>query len=125
VAAKRRKYFTLINPEGKRVRVTNAREFAAKNNISVHSIWSLATGRKFMIKGFQSIKAPNAKRLIKRMNTEIVNLKTGERIKVGRSVPKLAKKIGVEFTKLAKLINKKYNLSLRGWVLAETYDLLY
>ena len=122
---KRRKYVYLINPEGKRVRINNMHKFAAANNMSVHNIVALALGRKYSLNGWVSLNFKGGDKIKKWRETEIINLKTKQVCKLGRSLVKLSKEIGIKSPTILSYIVTKKLLIHKDWMLMETYKLLH
>lgn len=121
---KRKKCHILIDPDGKRRRITNLIQFAREHNLNKDSVYSLSTGRLYSNKGWRSPHHPRAKQIQAYRDQEIINRETKEVCKVGISHVKLANKLNLQPTPLSQvLVGTK--LVYKGWMKMSTYKELY
>lgn len=93
--------------------------------MSVDSLYSLSIGRRYCLNGWKSLNSPKKEAIEKWQNTEIINLKTKQVCKLGRSLVKLCKELNISQPRsMSYLVTKDY-IHLQDWVLMETYNILY
>jgi hypothetical protein len=114
--------YTWITPNGGKITTKTIREFADLTGMRYSNATSLACGHYLTLHGYCSMHR-KAKKKRKRMLTELLNTRTGQRKCLGRSVKTFAADHGICTSELHKLICGR-KIAIRDWMLASTADLL-
>src|SRR4051794_16281094 len=112
--------FCLIDPSGKMIRAKTSKKMAELTGLRPSHIRSLNCGYFQTLQGYVSTHKNAAKRR-KRIFTRLVNLSTGEKCLVGRSVAALARHRGWCVQEVYDLLNRR-QIAYRGWVVESTYQ---
>lgn len=113
--------YSFISPQNQIIRTKTIKEFSDQYSVSYRSARALASGFRSKIKGWCST-SPKAKRARKRFTTRLVNTKTGRIEIVGQSAKSCAKRMGVCYNDLVKLLNG-HKIMIRGWAMEQTMKL--
>jgi Mor family transcriptional regulator len=113
--------YTWFKEDGTKVRTKTVKQFAERYGLRESNARSLASGCAQYLKGWMS-SHPRSKARRKRVMTEFVNSKTGERFRIGKAVAEFCRKHGLAKNDVYKVVNGRI-LSLKGWMLASTYDI--
>lgn len=114
----------LVHASGKRRYVSYLVKFAKEEGLSYDSVKSLSSGREVAIKGWYSTKHPKFKERYEWDNTELINLKTKEIVRLHRLLDVCAKKLNSSPRRLWGL-KKKERTTMKDWVLLKTYNQIY
>lgn len=112
-----------IDSTGQVVKTRTIKEFSEKYSMSYRSARALASGARSKIKGWCSTSR-KAKRARKRFTTRLVNPKTGQSEIVGQSAKAFAKRHGICYNDVVKLLNG-HKIMVRGWALERTLELAH
>ena len=112
-----------IDSRGEVINTRTIKEFSESANMPYRSARALATGYRSKIKGWCSTSR-KAKPARQRFTTRLVNTKTGQSEIVGPSAKAIAKRIGVCYNDLVKLLNG-HKIMVKGWAMEQTLRLAH
>lgn len=116
--------FKFRSPNGEIIKGKNLSEFCRKHNLNYDNMCKLLKGKIAQCKGWFSTKSAKSLKRLNKTKQIIHNLNTGEFVKIGLSQTKLAFSYRLRRNKLNRLLTGK-RLIYKGWVLNDTYSILY
>jgi len=116
------RHYKWLSPNGDIIKTKTIREFANLTGMRYSNARSLACASLLSLHGYVAVH-PKTKAKRKRMLTELLNTRTGQRQRLGCSAKEFAAKNGICKSELHKLLCGR-KISIRDWTLASTADLL-
>lgn len=117
-------YFKFISPTGAIVTGINLTEFCEVNGLCYRAMKYLRQGTRKQHNGWHSFAPASLEHAKRPHHVYLVNVKTGERLSLNRSVKKIALEYKLTYRHLSQLINGK-KLQYKGWVLNSTYNNIF